>query len=253
MRRLYYEQPQYVQYDWHEVPDPPRVFRNGEGIESRSSRESIEGLFRVESVRQPERLERVALKKSPWKFSGSENIQISQAYLKNWARGGQNSVSLLSDLRIKAVYTEDKVQWENNAIHKLGILSSEGSKSRVNDDLLELSSKYGVNASQKWYYSLLFNFKTQFFNGYARTDVDKKSPISAFMAPAYFSLAAGMDYKAKNFTLMISPLTSRMTVVLDTAKIDQRRYSIPEDKRSLFLTGGSFQNNLIWNITKEIN
>ena len=72
------------------------------------------------------------------------------------------------------------------------------------------------------------------------------------MAPGYFSMAAGMDYKIKNFTLLLSPVTSRMTIVVDTAKIDQTRYSIPEDKRSVFLVGGSLQNNFTWNVAKQI-
>lgn len=252
MRRVFYESPQLVRYDWHELPDPPRVFRSSEGLASRSTRESIERYFNTGPVQRPERLQKVDLVKSPWKFSGTENIQFSQAYLRNWVRGGQNSIALLSDLRFKATYTDENTQWENNIIHKLGIIASEGSKSRTNDDLLDLSSKYGINASQKWFYSLLFNFRTQFFNGYLRNDLNKENPISAFMAPAYFSLAAGMDYKEKDFTLMLSPLTSRLTVVLDTAKVDQRRYNIPEDKRSIFLTGGSLQNNFTWNLSKEI-
>ena len=80
-----------------------------------------------------------------------------------------------------------------------------------------------------------------------------ENPISAFMAPGYFSLAAGMDYKRKNFTLMLSPVTSRLVVVLDTAKIDPARYNIPEGKRSLFLTGASLQNNFRWDLSKDIS
>jgi hypothetical protein len=123
----------------------------------------------------------------------------------------------------------------------------------VNDDVLDLTSKYGIGASQYWYYSFLFNMKTQFFYGYDRKDVDRKNPISGIMAPGYFTLAIGMDFKkGKNFTLMISPVTSKLAVVLDTAKIDQSRYNIPNDKRSTFLTGASLYNNFTWQIKKEI-
>ncbi|TCO03636.1 DUF3078 domain-containing protein [Natronoflexus pectinivorans] len=251
-RHIYYNHPYLVQYDWHELPDPPRIFRSSETLQSRTGRESLEGLFRPNDIRRPDRLERVALKKSPWTFTGSENIQFSQAYLSNWARGGQNSVALLSDLRLSAIYKDDNVEWENTAVHKLGIISSEGAKSRVNDDLIELMSKYGVKSTEKWYYSLLFNFRTQFFEGFLASDTEKENPISAFMAPAYFSLAAGMDYRVKDFTLLLSPLTSRMTVVLDTAKINQTRYNIDADKKSNFLTGGSLQNNFRWKLAEDM-
>ena len=41
-------------------------------------------------------------------------------------------------------------------------------------------------------------------------------------------------------------------MVLDTAKIDQTRYSIEEDKKSIFLSGASFQNNFTLNIAQDI-
>lgn len=252
LNRVYYENPRLVDIHVEELPDLPKL-RQGTSSEHRASRERLAEMFQQKSPELPDKLKKVDEHKRPWKFSGSENIQLSQAYLKNWAKGGQNSVALLSDLRIKAIYEEGKIQWENSAIHKLGFISSQASLSRVNDDLIDLNSKYGINASKNWFYSFLFNFKTQFFNGYSNSDALKENPISAFMAPGYFTLAAGMDFKkGKNFTLMISPVTSKLTIVADTAKVDQTRYNIPEDKRSEFLTGGSLINNFIWQINKEM-
>jgi hypothetical protein len=252
MHQLLIASPSLVEYDWYALPDAPQVFGQANRLERNRSSRNLEHLFRADQVERPARLERVVAPKRPWVYSGTEHVQFSQAYLKNWVKGGQQSVALLSDLRFSATYKDDKTQWENNLIHKVGFIDSDGSKSRINDDLIEISSKYGINASKRWFYSLLFNFKTQFFDGYQNNDTDKENVISAFMAPAYWSLAAGMDYKTKNFTLMLSPLTSRVTMVLDTAKIDQTRYSIPEDKKSMFFMGGSLQNNLTWNISKEI-
>lgn len=252
-REFFINNPQLVQHDWHALPDLPESFgksrRRTEDAE-RMARELLkEQKANIETTTQ---LSKVDAAKQLWTFSGTENVQLSQSYLKNWVRGGQQSVALLSDLRFSAVYKKDNVQWDNNFTHKIGIIDSEDSKSRINDDLIEVTSKYGVNASKKWYYSLLFSFKTQFFDGYASSDKDKVKPISSVMSPGYFSLAAGMDYKTKNFTLLLSPITSRLTVVMDTAKVDQTRYSIAADKKSLFLTGASFQNNLTWKVSKDI-
>ncbi len=252
MRQLFIASPSLVQYDWHELPDPPSIFGQASRLERNTSSRNLEHLFRTDNVQRLGRIEKVQIVKRPWVFSGTEHVQFSQSYLNNWVKGGQQSLALLSDLRFSAIYKDDNTQWENSLIHKIGFIDSDGSKSRINDDLIELSSKYGVNASKRWFYSLLFNFKTQFFDGYQNNDTEKERAISAFMAPAYWSLAAGMDYKTKNFTLMLSPLTSRIAMVLDTAKIDQTRYSIPEDKKSMYFMGGSLQNNLTWNISKEI-
>jgi len=252
LHHFFVSNPSVVDYDWYELPDVPSVMGQSKRLVLNKSARSLGHLFVTDNVRRPDLLEKVDMANRPWVFSGSEHVQFSQAYLKNWVKGGQQSVSLLSDLRFSAIYKDDDTQWENNLIHKIGVIDIEGSNSRINDDLIELSSKYGINASKKWFYSLLFNFKTQFFNGYESDDVEKLEPISAFMAPASWSLAAGMDYKTKNFTLMLSPLTSRISMVLDTVKIDQTRYSIPEDKKSMFFMGGSFQNNLTWNVSEGI-
>lgn len=252
-REFFINNPRLVQYDWYALPDLPESFgknrRKNEDAEKVARELLKEQRHIIETTGQ---LSKVEAAKQIWTFSGTENVQLSQSYLKNWVRGGQQSVALLSDLRFAAIYKKDNVQWDNNVTHKIGIIDSDDSKSRINDDLIEVSSKYGINASKKWYYSLLFNVKTQFFDGYASNDKDKVKPISSALSPGYFSLAAGMDYKTKNFTLLLSPITSRLTVVMDTARIDQTRYSIEADKKSLFLTGASFQNNLTWKVSKDI-
>lgn len=253
VRNLTNERPSIVDNHWDEIPDAPKIFGLGQKIDPTTYRGGLEVVMRREmDIRSPKKLEKIEIIESPLKISGSENIQFSQSYVENWVKGGQSSIALLSDLRLNINYKNEKIEWENSIIHKLGVISSEDSKSRINDDLIDFSSKYGIIASKKWFYSLLFNFKTQVFKGYAKSDLEKETPISAFMAPGYFSMAAGMDYKAKNFTLLLSPVTSRMTIVIDTATVDQTRYSIPEDKKSVFMVGGSLQNNSTWNISKQI-
>lgn len=251
-KKMYYENMELIDIHYDDMPDAP-VLKTDLLNNKRNTLDEIAEFFKPEQPNMSMKMERVSLIKKPWKFSGSENIQISQAYVKNWVKGGQDSYSLLSDLRLKAVYSEGKIQWENTGIHKLGYMFLNGGSSGVNDDVLDITSKYGISASKHWYYSFLFNMKTQFFYGYDRKDVDRVKPISGIMSPGYFTLAIGMDYKrGKNFTLMISPVTSKLAVVLDTAKIDQRRYNIPDDKRSTFLTGASLYNNFTWHIKNEI-
>lgn len=238
---------------WDNIPEPPEYDFGGGFINTNASRDRINQLFKGNSPDSRRQLEKKEVIKRPWSFSGTENIQFSQAFQENWVRGGENSISLLSDLRIQAQYKKNNVEWESYAIHKLGILNTEEKKSRVNDDLIELNSKYGLSASQKWYYSGLFNFRTQFFHGYKGSDELKENPISGFLAPGYMTMAVGMDYKEKNFTLMLLPLTSRMTIVADTVKFDQTRYKIPEDKKIDNMGGASLVNNLKWKISDDFN
>jgi len=244
-----------VKYNWKDIPEPHKFVDRGY-LASKKSEDDLRRLLMsrndYDTKRKIQKLQRI---KTPWVYEGIENVQVSQVYLSNWAKGGESSLSILSDLRVKAIYKMDKYTWENYAIHKIGFVGQEETKGRINDDAIELNSKFGLNASKKWYYSGYTNFKTQFFNGYSKRDIEKETPISAFMSPAYWTFAVGMDFKASKhkFTLMISPLTSKLTMVLDTSKIDQTRYKIAKDKKVEALNGGSIVNSFSWKINNDFH
>ena len=74
------------------------------------------------------------------------------------------------------------------------------------------------------------------------------------MSPAYFTFAVGMDFKqSKDFTLLLSPLTSKITYVKDTAKVPRDRYKIDKGKKAAYNTGASLTNNFNWQISTELN
>jgi len=241
-----------VNLSWDLVPDAPKL--GGKGfLRRRSAREAIKPLLSNQSYETQPNLEKVKLSTGPWVIGGTENIQLSQGYIDNWVKGGESSMALSSDLRLHANYKKSKHEWENYIINKVGIISTEDDKGRVNTDLIEINTKYGHKASKKWYYSFLYNFKTQLFYGYEGSDEDRKVPVSGFLAPAYMSLAAGMDYKpTKKFTLMLSPITSRIVMVRDTAKYDQTKYGISKDKNHNLVNGISVVNKFEYQISDEI-
>jgi hypothetical protein len=79
---------------------------------------------------------------------------------------------------------------------------------------VDLTSKYGRKASDKWYYATLVNFKTQMTAGYNYPNVTNK--ISDWLAPAYVLAAIGMDYKPNDkLTAFVAPITSKNTIVND--------------------------------------
>jgi len=150
-----------------------------------------------------------------WKKSGVFSLNLAQSSFSNWAAGGQNSVSLNGLINLAANYKKDKSAWDNSLDLGYGILQREkGSRWVKTDDKINLTSKYGLQASKVWYYSALFNFRTQFAPGYNYPNTD--IVISDFLAPAYMTFALGMDYKPNdNLTAFISPLTMRSTIVND--------------------------------------
>ncbi|PWD98830.1 DUF3078 domain-containing protein [Marinilabilia rubra] len=253
MSQLVIEKPYQTDEVWDSIPEPPKISYGDGYIEKKNADDVISKLIKWESPETKKQLDKKEEIKRKWTYGGTENIQLSQAYADNWVKGGENSVSLLSDLRINARYKKNDVEWESYAIHKLGILQTEEKKGRINDDLIELNTKYGLKAGKKWFYSGLFNFKTQFFDGYKKNDVDKENPISGFLAPGYVTMALGMDYKEKNFTLMLLPFTNKLTIVADTVKFDQTRYDVDKDKKTDNMGGASLVNKLKWSMSKDFN
>lgn len=245
--------PLLVKYTWEEVPNPSQAFTEGWKIDKRKLDDRAIGKLSFDDIDTKRKIDKPKAEKSPWEFSGTEYLQLTQAYLENWVKGGESSVNLSSDLRFKAIYKNNKHEWESQGIHKIGILTSGETGRRLSDDIVDLSSKYGLKAANKWYYSFLTTFKTQLFYGYAANDEKKENPLSGFMAPAYMQFIMGMDYKRDGLSILLSPLTSIVTYVSDTAKIDQTRFKIPENKKSTSMNGFSITTNWKKNFTREIS
>ena len=188
----------------------------------------------------------------PWKLLGTGAVGFSQTALSNWAKGGESSLSLLLIGKYSANYSKKNYKWENLAEFRLGIFTSESRGLEKNDDKLEFQSRFGLSAFKKWYYSAESNFRTQIARGYSYPD--KTNPISAFMAPAYLTFSVGMDYKPnKNFSLFLSPFTSKTTIVKDTALIDPTHFGIEAGKTRLWEPGVIVKLNWHYRILENIN
>lgn len=168
---------------------------------------------------------------TPWTIGGDGNVGFTQTYLSNWKKGGKSAMSILLVGRGYANYSINKVKWENSAELRNGWIKPGDEMIQKNDDKMRLTSRFGLSAFQKWYYSSELDFETQFFNGYKYPNTEKA--ISAFMAPGRFLAKIGLDYKPhKDFSLFISPLTSKQVFVIDTLKIDQTTFGIPRGRTS---------------------
>ena len=151
-----------------------------------------------------------------WHNSGVFSLNMSQANFTNWAAGGQNSLALNGLVNLGANYRMGKSAWDNALIIGYGKMVQKGNDLgwMKTDDRIDFQSKYGREATEKWFYSVLMSFKTQMDNGYNYPDTDNK--ISGLLSPAYLLFSLGMDYKPNpNFSVFLSPLTSKNTIVMD--------------------------------------
>ncbi len=158
----------------------------------------------------------VSAKDTAWKTGGIISFTFSQAYFDNWAAGGEKSVSLNGRANAFAKYQLNKVLWENTLDLAYGFSKQKSTGFRKNDDLIEFTSLYGYKAAKNWYYSAVFNAKSQFSRGYDYT-TEPFDTISDFLSPLYINLALGMAYKPNDyFSAFLSPLNLKLTYVNNT-------------------------------------
>lgn len=149
-----------------------------------------------------------------WTKGGLASFNFSQVALSNWAGGGQSSVALNGFVNLFANYKKGIHTWENSLDLGYGIVQQGTADFIKSDDKIDFTSKYGRQASEKWYYTGLVNFKSQFAPGY--NSPAEITRISDFLAPAYVLTSIGMDYKPnKIFSAYLSPVTAKFTIVND--------------------------------------
>jgi hypothetical protein len=162
-------------------------------------------------------------------------------------RGGENSVATAIDITGYADYNNKPLKLSsNNFVRlKLGFLKSGDNPVRKNLDLLETNSKLNHKAFGKFDFSGILLFKTQIASGfdYFKTAAGKDTSrlVSKFMNPAILTIGFGLDYKPnKTTSINFSPLSYKATFVTDTVNIDQTKYGIPKNRKSLHEPGVSF-------------
>lgn len=148
-----------------------------------------------------------------WKMGGLYILNVSQGSLTNWQGGGdKSSFSLVSFLNLFAFYKKEKNEWDNTLDLGYGFINTTSLGTRKSDDRIDLLSKYGYQVSKHWYAGTLFNFRSQFTDGfeYAKdvNGAEVKTKTSGLLAPAYVLLSLGFNFKPSNsFSIFLSPVT----------------------------------------------
>lgn len=165
---------------------------------------------------------------SNWEKKNAVGFDISQIAFMNWSAGGNTSISGLLKGDFSRKYSNQNIKWLNELILRYGVNKQDGVELRKTDDAFQLNSTFGYRKDtiSNWYHSAKFNFNTQFTNGYSYPNTDKA--ISKPFAPAYLFLGIGAEYvnKVKKYSLYLSPLTQKTTMVLDQTLADQGSFGV---------------------------
>ena len=172
--------------------------------------------------------------KAEWNKGMTTTIGFSQLSLMQWAAGGVGQLTLNTFADLYANLTKGKVVWNNELQAGYGFIHSFDKDYLLkSDDRLIFDSKFGYKAAEKLYFSAVYNFRTQFEEGW---DASHSLIISDFFAPAYTSLGLGIDYTpTKNVSINFAPLTGKVTMVRPEEL--RVRYGNREDQFARFELG----------------
>ena len=169
-------------------------------------------------------------KPNGWTKKGTFTFLANQATFNNWLAGGQSNISGNIGLNYDFNYKSEKWNWDNKIIAGYGLTKIKGQDVQKSDDRLVFNSLAGRKAGGYWYYSLFFNFQTQFDSGFAKVEFlnDNGTPNNSaddfndtknvknshFFSPAYFQFGPGMLWKkSDNLKVNIAPATSKLVMV----------------------------------------
>ncbi len=188
-----------------------------------------------------------------WNLGSISSLTINQTLLSHWVAGGQNSLSINAFSKLHANYSKDNFKWQNTLDLAYGMLKQQDLPMRKTDDKIEFNSQLGLRAFDNFYYTLLFNFKTQFTVGYKYTETDS-TKISNFLAPGYLVFSAGMNYKpSDHFGLYASFVSGKVTIVKDPDLSAIGAYGVDSGKTVRYELGAyakiSFNKEIVKNVT----
>jgi len=194
------------------------------------------------NTRKLQQVNKLYVKPQYWKFRSEAAFVFNQAMMTNWVKGGENSISTAMDITGYADYSNKELKLSSNNFARLkyGLIKSGDNPVRKNIDLLETNSKLNHKAFGRFDFSATMLFKTQIARGYNYPN--DSVPVSKFMNPAVLTIGLGLDYKPdKTTSINVAPLSYKATFVPDTARIDQTKYGVPKDRRSMHEPGASVQ------------
>ncbi|MBR6248501.1 MAG: DUF3078 domain-containing protein [Muribaculaceae bacterium] len=232
--RAMLENPQLVAFNTQSLPEAPhdRILTStpSEGLLSVAPPQVVEP---TEAPPAPE------VSMHDWLHTFVGSLHFTQAYISdNWYQGGTNNLNILADIKWDFNLNQDlHPNWlfNNTMAYKLGVTTAQADTIRdymINEDNFLFTSQLGYKAVKNWYYSVMLQFKTQFFNNYKPNSNDL---TASFLSPGELNLGLGMtyDYKSadgsRTFTLAIAPLSYNMKICRDIKKLNPVNFGIDAD------------------------
>ena len=223
--------------------------------------EMVEQAAPMPEVPEAEPVEVIVEKPNFWKYKGDGSLQFMQNYVSdNWYKGGESNYAAMGIINLEANYdNKSKWKWDNKLEMKLGFQTSPSdtvNKFKTNEDIIRLTSKVGLKAVNRWYYTLQVQAYTQFYHGLKSNNT---KVFSDFMSPFNLSVGLGMDYKVEALnkrltgTINMSPIAVNYRYVDRTDLAQSFGVKVPKHTHSLTDFGSQLTAQLEWKVTDNLS
>ena len=178
----------------------------------------------------------------------------------NWYKGGESNQAAVGSVTLEANYdNKSKWKWDNKLEMKLGFQTSPSDtvhKFKTNEDLIRYTGKVGLQAANRWYYTLQMLAYTQFYHGLKSNNT---KVFSDFMSPFNLSVGLGMDYKVQALankltgTINMSPLAVNYRYVDRADLAASFGVKTPDHSHSLTDFGSQITASLTWQVNDVLS
>ena len=201
----------------------------------------------------------VVQKPNFWKFKGEGYLQFLQNYVSNnWHKGGESNYSAVAAATLEYNYNDkDKITFDNKLEMKLGFQTSPSDTVhhfKTNNDLLRLTSKLGIQAHKRWYYTLQLLAYTQFARGLKAND---ERVYSDFMSPFDLNIGIGMQYNVDALGGRLKGTLNFLPFAFNFRYVDREALradnGIRGDHNTTENFASQFTAELKWNIIDQIS
>jgi len=165
-----------------------------------------------------------------WVLKGIAGTNASQNSLSNWSAGGENALGGNIYLNGSLTHKKNHWLWQNTLVLNYGLSKTKSQGTTKAADEINFATQIGYTTDNRWFYTAMGNFQTQFAKGYNYPE--KSYYISNILAPAYSTVSLGAEFRPKpNYSLYLSPIAGKMTFVRDDSLSTAGAFGVDPGKK----------------------
>lgn len=158
--------------------------------------------------------ERRRLRKERNTLEITADLTASRVYFNNWANGGNENTNVRGFFYTLYKYQRDRFTITNKFNTRLGFNIVDTAFFK-NEDFFDFNSLSEWKINEKWSYSGLIIFRSQYMKGYK--SMNNNTLVSDFMSPGTLELGPGFTYTpfGPPLKITISPISGKILFVLN--------------------------------------